>query len=389
MGFRDKLIKNTPKVALELIKSLIVGTYKSGKTRLWKEVTELHYQNPAEETLLLAWEKGYETWELENVLPICEEGDEVAQWEFFRGVVVKGLVEEAKTGRKIKLIGWDTVDRAVDACTAWVIQDANRRYGKKFSSLQDITESTHENGWTLLYDELKRQVDALDNAKYGQMFLAWTKEKETTLYNGLKYNSLELMLNSTAKKVFESQASLICCLFNEVKVLDREGNELDENLKNKRGKELASNFHETRVVMKFRPDEYVSIAGGRFTNLPNEPVKYSAENFLKVFEEAVEGQLKKTTKTVEELKEEQGESADRQAKQYAEKVEREEKAQDIIDKISSEVNRLSSDANTKELIIKNVVPKFKEIFKTTADYKNISDVDKLNEALRYIENLGK
>ncbi|MNC23033.1 hypothetical protein D3C75_710450 [compost metagenome] len=51
-------------------------------------------------------------------------------------------------------------------------------------------------------DEMNKQFDALENAGYGLMSLAWTKEKETTLYNGLKYNSVELMMPNSGKKVF-------------------------------------------------------------------------------------------------------------------------------------------------------------------------------------------
>ena len=127
------------------------------------------------------------------------------------------------------------------------------------------------------------------------MSLAWTKEKETTLYNGMKYNSIELMMHATGRKIFESQASLICRLFNEVSVLDKSGNEMNENIKDKTTRK-GSNFHETRTVMVFRPTEYISIAGGRYTDLPDEPVEYSAQNFLKVFEDAVKGQLKRRLK---------------------------------------------------------------------------------------------
>ncbi len=66
------------------------------------------------------------------------------------------------------------------------------------------------------------------------MFLAWTKEKETTLYDGMKYNSIQLMMPNSGRKVFESQASLICRLHNEVSVLDKQGNELDDNIKDKK-----------------------------------------------------------------------------------------------------------------------------------------------------------
>ncbi len=41
----------------------------------------------------------------------------------FQKAVVPELVQEAKTGRIVKLIGVDTADRAIDACTAWILND--------------------------------------------------------------------------------------------------------------------------------------------------------------------------------------------------------------------------------------------------------------------------
>lgn len=383
MSFRNKVRKNVPKVELHSIMSLVVGTYKTGKTRLWKEVTERHYSNP-EEALLIAFEPGYETWELENFIPVLEGYDEEEKpnktgedwevWDYFREKIVKGLVQEAKEGRIVKLIGFDTGDRLIDYCTAWVLHTKNKKYGKEFASLQEISNQTDENGWTLLYEELKKQVDALRNAGYGIMTLAWTKEKEITLYNGMKYNSIELMMSNTGRKVFESQASLICCLHNEVTVLDRNGNELDDNLKDKKGREKASNFHETKTVMYFRPSEYVSIAGGRYTDLP-EKVDYSAENFLKVFEDAVNGQLKKTTKSVEELKIDEDKEREEKAKAFAEQEEQKEihvTIEDLRQKIMTTASALPDEER------KVFSKKFKEEFggKKVGELNTIEDLKK-------------
>jgi hypothetical protein len=334
-SFRKKVKKNVPKVELQSIITLVAGGYKTGKTRLWKEVTEAHYNTP-DESLLMAFEDGYETWEMDNIVPLHAEGtdkDLYKVWDYFKKVVVPELVQEAKNGRIVKLIGVDTADRAVDACAAWVLNDRNKKYGKTFESLQVISEATNgkENGWTALYEELKKPFDTLKNAGYGLFYIGWTKEKETTLHNGLKYNSVQLMMSATAKKVFESQASLICCLHNETTLLDRTGKELDENLTDKKGKEKATNFHETRTMMYFRPSEYVEIAGGRYTVLPDK-VEYSAENFLKVFEEAVLGQLKKTTQTVEEIK-------------VDEEKERQEKANDVADKLENDTGVLMAEVD--------------------------------------------
>ncbi|KXZ22399.1 AAA family ATPase [Bacillus nakamurai] len=384
MSFRKKTKNNTPKVELQSIMTLVAGGYKTGKTRLWKEVTEMHYSNP-EEALLLSFEDGYETWQLDNILPLHEEGTDKnlwKVWEYFKKVVVPELVQEAKTGRIVKLIGVDTADRAIDACTAWILNDRKRLYGKTFESLQDISESTNgkENGWTALYEELKKPFDTLKNAGYGLMFLAWTKEKETTLYDGMKYNSIQLMMPNSGRKVFESQASLICCLHNEVSVLDKQGNELDDNIKDKKGRDKASNFHDTKVMMYFRPSEYVEIAGGRYTELP-EKVEYSAENFLKTFENAVLGQITKTDRTVQEIKKEEELLREEKVQEAAEKAESD--PQTYLDEITSLV------ASQTPAVKHQLADAYAEKFGGQKNYKQLSSVEDLKEALNITKEILK
>ena len=377
-GFRNKVKNNKPKVELQSITTLVVGTYKSGKTRLWKEVTELHYLNP-EDVLLLAFEDGYETWELDNIVPLHAEGTDDTLWkvwEFFKKTVVPDLVKEAKEGRITKLIGTDTADRAIDACVAWVINDRERKYGKTFVSLQDISEQTNENGWTALAEELKKPFDTLKNAGYGLFHIAWSKEKETTLHDGRKYNSIQLMMNNTGRKVFESQASLICCLHNEVSVFDKQGNELAENVKDKKGKEKASNFHETKTMMYFRPSEYIEIAGGRYTNLP-EKVEYSAENFLKVFEDAVLGQLKKTDKSVAELKVEEQSERNEKAQELV--IEEELSADELLTKVDGIVSNMTQNQKVK------AAEGFEKAFKVKNYKQEAGNVKKLKIALQIVE----
>jgi hypothetical protein len=380
MSFRKKIKKNVPKVELQSIITLVAGGYKTGKTRLWKEVTELHYATP-DESLLLAFEDGYETWELDSIVPLHDEGtdkDLWKVWDYFKKTVVPDLVQEAKDGRIVKLIGVDTADRAIDACAAWVLNDRNKKYGKSFVSLQDISDNTKENGWTSLYEELKKPFDTLKNAGYGLFYIGWTKEKETTLHNGLKYNSIQLMMNNTGKKVFESQASLICCLFNETSVLDKSGNELEDNLTDKKGKEKASKFHDTKTMMYFRPSEYVEIAGGRYTNLP-EKAEYSAENFLQVFEEAVKGQLKKTSQSVEEIKQ-------------VEEKDRQEKVNELADKLENDPSELMGQIN--DVIVKmtkeqkqEAAVEFEKAFGVKNYKQEEGNIENLKKALDIVEGI--
>ncbi|OZB98082.1 AAA family ATPase [Paenibacillus sp. XY044] len=372
---KTTVIKNVPKVDLQAYNVLIAGGFKAGKTRLWKEVMEKFYPNDPDAGILLAFEDGFSSWELESVIDMYNK-----DWKFFKDVVVKNLVEEAANGRVSKVIGIDTVDRMWSMAEEYIIETYSKKYGKKFASLQDITESVKElNGHTLTKQEVWNQIDTLKRSGYGFFWLCWVKERETVTIDDVKFQSIELSISKSGRDIFESQAHLICTLFNEVTVTDKEGNELEENKKSKSGKEIASKFHKSEVMMYFRPSNYISIGGGRFTDLPDK-VEYSAENFIKVFENAVKGQLKNTDKTVEELKVSQTQEREEKAKEFAEQVEEQQTVEDLIAQIDTETKRFASN-DLKE----RVVPKFTEIF-GSPNYRKSEDTEKLKEALEFIKS---
>jgi hypothetical protein len=373
-GFRKAVKKVVPKVDLQSYNVLVAGGFKSGKTRLWKEVMELHYPNDPNAGILLAFEPGYNTWELDSVIPMHDY-----DWKFFKNDVVKGLLEEAKSNRISKVIGIDTVDRLMDMASDYILEQINKKYGKSLQSLQEISENIKgENGYVLLKKEVWKQIDILKNAGYGFFWLAWTKEKETTTVDGLKYNSIELMMSKTGSDIFASQADLTCTLFSEVKVLDKEGNALESNVKTKGGKEVASKFHTTEVNMYFLPSNYIGIAGGRFTELP-EKVSYSAENFMEVFEEAVKGQLKKTTKSVEELKTVETEQREEKAKEFVEKVESD--PSEILNKIDSVIQSMTKEQKTL------AAGKFKEKFGVNNYKQEVGNIENLKIALDIVNGI--
>jgi len=391
MSFRKQVRKNVPKVDFQAYNVLIAGGFKTGKTRAWKELMELHYPEDPEAGLLMAWEDGYQTWELESIIDMNEDYDpkkyksidkEAAPWEFFRKEVVPDLVEEAKNGRVSKVIGMDTVDRMIDAAGEWIIYKWNKKYGTNYTSIQEFNENIKEdNVWIALRSEIWKQIDKLKNAGYGMIWLAWTKEKETTTIDGLKFNSIELAMSNTGKKIFHSKAHLVCCLHNDVIVTDKDGNALEENEKGRRGKEVASNFHTTEVNMYFRPSNYIDIAGGRFKSLP-EKVPYSAENFMEVFKNAVKGQLKKTNDSVEELSKQQSEEREEKSKEYAEHEEQKDSLKELLQQVDDEVQRIRNEKKTGE--IKDL---FTELFGKPTGYKTSNDQEKLKQALEHAKKV--
>ncbi|PCK18303.1 hypothetical protein CEY02_19070 [Bacillus pumilus] len=373
MSFRKKVKNIVPKVDLQSYMIGIAGGYKSGKTRLWKELIETFYPEQKEAGLLLAFEPGYNTWELDSVIPMHDY-----DWRVFKGEVVKGLLEEAKSGRVTNVLGIDTADRLMDMATEYILDELNKKYGKKMKTLQEVAETIKgTNGYMLLKQEVWKQIDLLKNAGYGIIWLAWTKEKETTTRDDLKYNSIELKMSKTGADIFESQADLIVTLHNEVTVMDKNGNEIEENLKNKGGKEQAAKHHSTEAYMYFLPSSYIGIGGGRFTDLP-EKVPYGVENFLEVFENAVKGQLKKNTKSITELKSEEDQVREEKAKEFVDKV-NEPNPNEILEEINSLVSDIERD---KKLELSE---KFKEAF-GEGNYKQLKTVEELTKALEIVKS---
>lgn len=398
MSFRNKVKNNVPRVDLQSYILLIAGNYKSGKTRLWKELIEYYYPSESNAGLMIAWEGGFKTWKLQSVIDLTEyqkdEGKgrykqkteleiDADRWEYFKKDVVRGLVQEANEGRISKVIGFDTVDRMIDCAASYLVVQANQKYGTNFASIQEMTESKayKENAWTNLYDELKRPMDSIRSAGYGVVLLAWTKEKTTELIDGLKFNSIELMMNNTARKVFQSQADLICCLHNDIRVMDKDGKELEKNLEDKKGKEKASNFHESQTNMYFRESNYIGIAGGRFINLP-EKVPYGVEAFAEVFKNAVEGQLD-GNQSVEEIRKIEAKEREEKAQQFSEQVVKEVENRvstaELIEQINEQLKRFNVSIN------KVIAPEFKKII--GGDYRKSTNVELLEKALDYISGL--
>lgn len=399
MGFRDKVKQNVPRVDLQSYIFLLAGTFKSGKTRFWKELMEYYYPNEPDAGLLVAWETGYKSWKLKSFIDLTEHTKEEVstnrkpkirsdieldadRWEFFKKDIVSGLVQESRDGRTSKIIGFDTVDRMIDCASAFLIVKANNKYvGNDFTSVQELSESKIylENIWTNLYDELKRPLDSLRSAGYGLVYLAWTKEKTTELIDGMKYNSIELMMNATCRKVFQSQADLICCIHNETKVINKDGEELKKNVENKKGKEVASNFHETETQMYFRESNYISIAGGRFIDLP-EKTPYGVTYFDEVFRNAVKGQLD-GDESVETILEEEVKIREEKAQTYAEGKQNEYSVSELIEKIAAEADRF-----TFNFIKDNIAPTFKKIL-GSSNYTKSEDSEGLANALAFIKDV--
>ena len=374
MGFRDELIEtNVPKVDLQSYIVLCVGIIKSGKTRLWKELIEYLYPNEPEAGLLLAWEDGYKPWKLKSLIALHKY---TKAWEVFKNKIVPELVKEAEENPKTKLIGLDTVDRMYDAACVYILDKMSKKYAKTFTSIGEVGQVTKnaDNAYNLVSEEITRELKKLKNAGYGLIELGWTKPVEEDTVDGLKFSTLQMSLSKSARKPFEGEADLICCLYPETKVLDKQGNELEENLINSKGKEVASKFHSTEVNMYFRSNNYISISGGRFLNLP-EKVPYSVENFMSVFEEAVKGQLDEND-NYEEIK-------------NTEIKEREESAK------PKEENNNIKEPETIESITKKVMDKGMELKNSGTPNKELNKIignakfKTIEEAQKVLDELNK
>ncbi len=61
----------------------------------------------------------------------------------------------------------------MDMATEYILDEVNKKYAKNFQTLQEISEKIKGlNGYTLLKQEVWKQIDLLKNAGYGFFCLA-------------------------------------------------------------------------------------------------------------------------------------------------------------------------------------------------------------------------
>jgi stringent starvation protein B len=315
MGKLDSVKPNEVKVLLESYFHVWIGTRKTGKTTLFRDLVYEKYNGDMSKGLLLGFEKGYQALDGIHALDINE-------WTDYNEIIEE-LIDKRDTV-SYKLICIDTIDDMVTMAEQESIRYWNRKTNTKSVSINEAGGG-YGRGKDYTKTLLRNNLQKLLKAGFGVIVIGHSKLKTVKEKEGVEYNQLSCSLTNDYGDIFMDMADLIAFFTIE--------------------KEIVNNIAKKTTAMQFRSDGFVD-CGGRFKGLPDK-VPYGAKSYLKVFEEAIKSSmLSNKDVDFDKLKEKQEEERKQHAQEYVAKV-KDPSNEEIVGIIQSKVPTLPDEEKNK------------------------------------------
>lgn len=354
MSFLNKLKPNKPVASLEGYFISMLAKSKFGKTTFAIDLAKEFYGN-LDSTLLLATEIGYKTMADVFAIPVTgfdyAEDDDGEQKGFIE--TVDELIEN-KADIPFRFIVIDTITALERYAVAYVLRKKGREDGKRYTDISDIPWG---GGYGAVAEEIYKQIDRLKKAGFGVFVIGHEKTKKITNKDGFEYDYTMFNVLGKTADIIEREADMI--IYGDMNVVKGDDGQAVTNR-----------------TLRFRSDGNI-LCGTRFRNFPSE-IENDVKVFVKTFKDAVLGLYNGDEKAVEQAKKEQ-------------EAEREAKAEKAIeaDLASPEALHKQIDAVIKDYDkTKKVLcaKKFKKLFNGDANFRNCTDIKKLEEALVFTKD---
>lgn len=264
---------------------------KTGKSTIFRNLVNLHYKGDMSKGLLLAFEPGYKA--LDGLY--AQDIEDWDDWEEIQDELI-----EDRANLPYKFIAIDTIDKFVDMAIDKTLRESKKKDGKKVESINSAFGGFNR-GKEYCLKLMKDSLDKLHKNSYGIFLIGHTKLKRkntgVTLGDGQEYMQLSSNLTGDYEAIFRDMADMMTFL-----VVDREVSGDVEDVKKRTAK--------TSVSMHFRSNGEID-CGGRFTDVPIS-LPYSAENYIKAFEQGVKSSILKpvSDKEIEKMAKAQEQEAD-------------------------------------------------------------------------------
>lgn len=310
-------------------------------TSLFANMIDLKHKGDMSKGLLVAFERGYQA--LDGV-----HAFDIEEWEDFQELVEELVDNKDETSYEV--IGLDTIDILIQRATEYVISRQSIADKKRYGALADIAWGK---GYALLDEAISTEVDKLDQAGYGLVYITHDKDVTRTTREGLEYNKTVISAGGRGGDYFRNSADLI--VFIELT------KEIDK------GKKVDKRY------IYFRGDADME-AGSRFKHAPVR-VEYSAENYVNAIEGAIEKEYG-SKKAVTQAKKKQAKEAKQEKKEELEAPGADELIKEIDEAVKSMEN-----ASKHEL-----AEQLKTNF-STSNYRKMDDVKELQKVLKIIDSI--
>ena len=296
----------------------LLGLPKIGKTTICKEMAEK-----------LVGEDGYLFLEMyrENGAKYIEDiiYEDVPDWDTFVEIIDDIIDNRTTDYADLKVVFLDTLDNALQLAEQESIRLWNKENPQKRTTAINAAWGGYMKGQDKAMELLQEQLFRLREVSVA--FSVIGHVRQTTITDPITNESYQQLTSDVSQRYFNQLKKNIDLV--GIAYIDRE---LTKNKVN--GKEVSTVKSETRKI-KFRDDNYTVDSGSRMSQICSE-INFDADEFIKAMTDALEAEVKKGGKSIEDRKKENAKEEVENMKRIAE-AEEKAKAEKELDEIKSEI----------------------------------------------------
>ncbi len=314
----------------------LLGLPKIGKTTIMKEVAER-----------LVGEDGYLFLEMyrENGAKYIEDivYEDVPDWDTFVEIIDDIVDNRTTDYADLRVVFLDTLDNALQLAEQESIRLWNKENPQKRTTAINAAWGGYMKGQDKAMELLQEQLFRLRTV--GVAFSVIGHVRQTTITDPITNESYQQITSDVSQRYFNQLKKNIDLV--GIAYIDR------EIVKNKtNGKEVLTVKSETRKI-KFRDDNYTVDSGSRMSQIVNE-INFDADEFIKAMKDALEAEVKKGGKSVEERKKE-NEKEEKENMNRIAKAEANAKVEKSIDEMKAKIIEFFSANKANMSVIKPVL----------------------------------
>lgn len=338
----------------------LLGLPKIGKTTIMKEVAE---KLVGENYIFLEMYRENGAKYIEDIIY-----EDVPDWETFVEIIDDIVYNRTTDYKDLKVVFLDTLDNALQLAEQESIRLWNKDNPTKRTSAINAAWGGYMKGQDKAMELLQEQLFRLRNV--GVAFSVIGHVRQTTITDPITNESYQQITSDVSQRYFNQLKKNIDLV--GIAYIDR------ELVKNKvNGKEVSTVKSETRKI-KFRDDNYTVDSGSRMSAICNE-IDFDADEFIKAMVDALEAEVKKGGKSIDDRKKENEKEEAENMKRLAE-AEEAARIQKELDGVKEEIAVFFNENKTNPDAYKPVLEKCREL-----GYTNPSEIDDLDKAKTILE----
>lgn len=333
----------------------LLGLPKIGKTTIMKEIAE---KLVGDNYLFLEMYRENGAKYIEDIIY-----EDVPDWDTFVEIIDDIVDNRTTDYADLKVVFLDTLDNALQLAEQESIRLWNKEEPSKRTNAINAAWGGFQRGQDKAMELLQEQLFRLRSV--GVAFSVIGHVRQTTVTDPITNESYQQITSDVSQRYFNQLKKNIDLV--GIAYIDRELTKSKVN-----GKEVSTVKSETRKI-KFRDDNYTVDSGSRMGSIANE-INFDADEFIEAMRNALEAEVKKGGKSVEDRKVENEKEEAENLKRIAEE-EAKAKAQKELDDIKEQIVKFVVGNKNSMDVIKPVL----EVCKKNG-FGNPNEIDNLEVA---------